>query len=157
MWSLILVINFWILKKQLKKELKKDEIPFAEITEKLEQIEANEAKKENRTLSTMPKSSESNCFQCMYESKIKMHHSEGTNEVTSSVINSSNFVQAIRLAHSYFFKEELDDAILLYQICHRYLANLTTGDCTTGTVQTESKKHDQCWASEKLVKMLHKY
>jgi len=32
--------------KQLKKEMKKDEIPFAEITEKLEQIEANEAKKD---------------------------------------------------------------------------------------------------------------
>eukprot|EP00535_Pseudo-nitzschia_heimii_P005505 CAMPEP_0197186362 /NCGR_PEP_ID=MMETSP1423-20130617/13769_1 /TAXON_ID=476441 /ORGANISM="Pseudo-nitzschia heimii, Strain UNC1101" /LENGTH=796 /DNA_ID=CAMNT_0042637651 /DNA_START=28 /DNA_END=2415 /DNA_ORIENTATION=+ len=99
-------------------------------------LSSSESQNKNRTLSTMPKSSKSNCFQCVYKSETVTGVSDGkfrtldTGDIVLSKINLANLVQARRLAHSYFFKEEFENAMFLYQQCHRYLAKSNT-NCTT--------------------------
>eukprot|EP00536_Pseudo-nitzschia_multiseries_P010188 jgi/Psemu1/288948/fgenesh1_pg.304_\ len=81
----------------------------------------------------MPKSNKCNCSRCAYEKNAKAGHgktigNERTKE-SSIEITSTNMAQTQRLAHSYFQQEELDEAMMLYEKCHRY-CKLSTTDPT---------------------------
>ena len=82
---------------------------------------------ERRSLSTTPKSSNCDCFQCAYEKKTKIHSLDDSkiipNEKIKTIsieITSENLAQAQRLAHSYFQQETFGEAMLLYEKCHCY-------------------------------------
>jgi hypothetical protein len=107
-------------------------------------LSSAESENENRTLSTMPKSHECNCFQCTYENKPMVQTFDDNKKITagktlSLIINSANLAQARRLAHSYFFKEAFGDAMLLYQTCHQYCASSSAEYTVTDTNSTKSK------------------
>jgi hypothetical protein len=72
---------------------------------------ANQQPSSHWTVSTQPMSSDCDCFRCRYKS------------VGNGLIEVENILQAVRLAHSYFQRGELNQALLLYRQCHDTLSN----------------------------------
>jgi hypothetical protein len=99
-------------------------------------LSSAESKNENKTLSTMPKSLECNCFQCTYQTKSMIQTFDDNKK-----INLSNLAQARRLAHSYFYKEAFGDAMSLYQQCHQYCASSSAEDKVTDTNSIKSEEN----------------
>jgi len=100
---------------------------------------------ERRSLSTMPKSSNCDCFQCAYEKKMETHTLDNNKTITNEKVNkasieitSENLAQAQRLAHSYFQQESFREAMLLYEKCHCYCTSLNAD-----RIESTSKENTQ--------------
>jgi tetratricopeptide (TPR) repeat protein len=108
-----------------------------------------ESEEENRTLSTMPKSRNCACFQCVYEKEmniIRTIDAEKNNINTSSKIeisSAANLTQTQRLAHSYFHQEKFKEAMSLYQQCHRYCK--VTKNSTKETMESLAYTEADLW------------
>jgi hypothetical protein len=89
-----------------------------------------ELEEKNRTLSTMPKSRNCDCFQCVYEKE---------NISYIEIFSAANLTQTQRLAHSYFHQEKFGEAMSLYQQCHRYCV-LSYADFNKVTTTNNSTK-----------------
>jgi len=94
-------------------------------------ISGIELEKKSMTLSTIPKSSNCECFRCLYEK-----------DATIIPIVAA-LDQAQRLAHSYFQEEKYKKALQLYHQCYRIASSNT--DCTPTYTNVVMTKDNTEW------------
>ena len=100
-------------------------------------ISAAELGAKNRmTLSTIPKSSNCECFRCSYE------------KGATAIHTFNDLSEAQRLAHSFFQEQAYEDAVKLYHQCYNFCVSSTNKRCITsdtGVVKTTTKQDTNEW------------
>lgn len=94
-------------------------------------ISGVELEKKSMTLSTIPKSSNCECFRCLYEKDATI----------IPIVETLD--QAQRLAHSYFQEEAYKNALKLYHQCYRIVSSIT--GCTPTNTDVVMTKDNTEW------------